>query len=143
MLYGSNTTDTISLTMDSTTTSGFSPVQDRFSHSFSIIVIIGCLSGLSFLVNLIVLVASKFTSSGRTPTLIFVRSLCVADIIMAGFGGLTTLLATLQPVWINCFIGESLMFSSMLASIFTLFAFTVDLYRELIGENPTLCSFKI
>ena len=126
-----NTTDfTTQITLLSTSSStGIANVV----RSVPNLILIGCLSVLVFLFNVVVLVASKYTSSGKTSTLIFVRSLCVAEILMAIYGGLKTLLSLLQPPWINCFIGESLMFTSILASLFTLFGFTVDVYREIIG----------
>ena len=66
-------------------------------------------------VNLCLLVASKFTSGGRTPILIFVRSLCVADTMSGTFGLMKMSQVLMRWHWINCFLPESLLFSSIIA----------------------------
>ena len=82
--------------------------------------------------NLIVLIASKFTSGGNSPALIFIRSLCVADALSGTFG----IVKTIQVVFekdsmVNCFLGESLLFTSIIASSFTLIALSLDIHIKL------------
>ena len=59
---------------------------DFFTGELEALVIICSVLGVFVLMgNIFILVISKFTSGGKSPTLVFVRSLCVADAIAGIF----------------------------------------------------------
>ncbi len=98
-------------------------------------VILTCiLACMVLLANLIVIVASRFAIGGYCCSLICVRSLCVADVLAGLFGVTKTILMVVQPRWVHCFLADSLLFCSILASSFTLVALTIDSYINL--TNP-------
>ncbi len=59
---------------------------DSYSEDLRILLVICSLLGVLVLVgNTFLLVISKFASGGKSPTLVFVRSLCVADAVAGVF----------------------------------------------------------
>ena len=59
---------------------------DYFDHDLEILVIFSSFLGVLVLVgNIFILYISKYASGGKSPTLVFVRSLCVADAIAGVF----------------------------------------------------------
>ena len=59
---------------------------DYFDHDLEVLVILSSFLGVLLLVgNIFILYISKYASGGKSPTLVFVRSLCVADAIAGVF----------------------------------------------------------
>lgn len=59
---------------------------DFFNNELEILVIICSVLGAFVLIgNIFILGISKFASGGKSPTLVFVRSLCVADAVAGVF----------------------------------------------------------
>ena len=59
---------------------------DYFDHDLEVLVILSSFLGVLVLVgNIFILYISKYASGGKSPTLVFVRSLCVADAIAGVF----------------------------------------------------------
>lgn len=95
-------------------------------------IIICSLSLVVIATNLVILGASKFASGGRSPTLIFVRSLCIADTV-AGLFGVIKILYIFYGTGarINYFLGESLLITSFVASIAMVIGLTWECYVRL------------
>ena len=98
----------------------------------------GILSGLCVLAtftiisNLAVLTASKFTTAGHSATLVFIRSLCIADVVIGFFGIFKGLLLNyLDSIMINCFLPESLFVSASMTLSLTLLWLNCDSYLRL------------
>lgn len=71
------------------------------------------LAGLTVISNVTILIASKYTTAGQSATLVFIRSLCFADVIIGLFGIFKGILLNhLDGVLINCFLPESLFVSA-------------------------------
>ena len=59
---------------------------DYFDHDLEVLVILSSFLGVLVLVgNIFILYISKYASGGKSPTLVFVRSLCVTDAIAGVF----------------------------------------------------------
>ena len=97
----------------------------------SLVIAFGCASIFVILVNILLLVSSKFASGGRTPVLIFVRSLCVADTLTGVFGILKMTQVLMTWTWTNCFLPESLLFSATIAFNLTQVMLTTMCYSML------------
>ncbi|ESO89879.1 hypothetical protein LOTGIDRAFT_164572 [Lottia gigantea] len=79
------------------------------------------------ILNLIVLLASKFASGGESPTLVFVRSLCVADVLLGVYGGFKMIMFfNVDILMMNFFLPESLFFTALLASGLSLLSLNID-----------------
>ena len=98
----------------------------------------GVLSGFCVLAvftiisNLAVLTASKFTTAGHSATLVFIRSLCIADVVIGFFGIFKALLLNhLDSIMINCFLPESLFVSASMTLSLTLLWLNCDSYLRL------------
>ena len=97
----------------------------------SIFVVSGCISIVITIANVVLLLMSKYTNGGRTPVLIFVRSLCVADALTGIFG-----ISKMSQVFIrwentNCFLPESLLFAATIAFNLTHVMLTTMCYSML------------
>lgn len=86
--------------------------------------IMGVLAGSA---SVTVLVISQFKSAGDTSFLVFIRCLCVSDLLI-GISGLlkTIFLVNIDILMVNCFLPESLFISALSASIFILCWLNVD-----------------
>lgn len=98
----------------------------------------GVLNGLCVLAaftvvsNVIVLIASKFTTAGQSATLVFIRSLCCADVVVGLFGLFKAILLNhLDGSLINCFLPESLFVSASTALSLSLLWLNCDSYLRL------------
>lgn len=89
-------------------------------------------SGIVVVVNSIVLFATKFTTGGKSSTLIFMRSLCLSDMLIGMFGLFKcVLLLNIETRVINCFLPESLFVSASTIVCLTLLWLTNDSYLRL------------
>lgn len=89
-------------------------------------------SALTVLVNCVVLIASKFTTGGKSSTLVFIRSLCIADALIGNFGIFkSVLLQNLNTRLINCFLPESIFVSASTTICLSLFWLNMDSYLRL------------
>ena len=100
------------------------------------------LSALTIVVNMVVLVMSKFANGGKSSTFVFLRSLCMADMLIGMFGVFKCiLLNNLRYRLINCFLPESLFISASTVICVTLFWFNIDSYFRLsqpLGKINTM-----
>ena len=56
------------------------------THDLKTLLIVCCILGVVVLIgNIFILIVSKFASGGKSPVLVFIRSLCVADAIAGIF----------------------------------------------------------
>lgn len=78
--------------------------------------------------NGVALAASRYTTGGRCPEMIFIRTLCAADTLAGLYGFLRPIQLLTCPRWANCFLAEALLFTSFMASNLTLVLTTVDCY---------------
>ena len=75
---------------------------DYFDHDLEILVILSSFLGVVVLVgNIFILYISKYASGGKSPTLVFVRSLCVADAIAGVFAVSKGVQASLNNVGLS------------------------------------------
>ncbi|WAR25250.1 hypothetical protein MAR_010954 [Mya arenaria] len=89
-------------------------------------------SGIVIVMNCILLVASKFTTGGKSSTLIFIRSLCLSDMLIGIFGLFKCiLLMNIDDRLINCFLPESLFISASTTICLTLLWLNIDSYLRL------------
>ena len=98
--------------------------------------------------NGIALTASRYTTGGRCPEMIFIRTLCVADTLAGLYGFLRPIQLLTCPRWANCFLAEALLFTSFMASNLTLVLTTVDCYvrichHALFYVNKTTVIFTL
>ncbi len=69
------------------------PEQDWYNSDVKILLLACSILGVFVSIgNIFILYASKYASGGRSPTLVFIRSLCVAD----SFSGIFAILKTFQ-----------------------------------------------
>lgn len=113
-------------------------VSDFFFYGFSsnisssILYGIIAFSSLTVIVNCAVLVAFKFATGGKSSTLVFIRSLCLADVLIGMFGIFKcVLLSNLESHLINCFLPESLFLSASTVICLTLLWLDIDSYLRL------------
>jgi hypothetical protein len=105
---------------------------ERLEH---LAVIYMCILGvLVIFANVTVLAISKFATGGKSPTLIFVRSLCFADCLAGLYAVIKTIFiyVDVEQALVNCFLGECLFFTSLMASVFTLSLLTADCFFRLL-----------
>ncbi|KAH3820070.1 hypothetical protein DPMN_121814 [Dreissena polymorpha] len=88
-------------------------------------------AGLVVVVNFVVLAASKFTTGGKSSTLIFIRSLCISDMLIGMFGMLKYALLRQTDMMISCFLPESVFISASTAICLTLLWMNLDSYLRL------------
>ncbi|XP_046582317.1 adenosine receptor A2b-like [Haliotis rubra] len=82
---------------------------------------------LTTMCNLVVLIASKFTSGGKSPTLVFIRSLCVSDSLIGIYGLFKIVMyMSMDKLLVNFFLAESLFFTASLASGLSLLSLNID-----------------
>ena len=81
---------------------------------------------LAIIVNLLVLVASKFTTAGRHSILVFIRSLCVGDTLIGIYGITKYIFVSEKPQWINCFLPDALLICAFVAENLTFVALLSD-----------------
>ncbi|XP_059151078.1 lysophosphatidic acid receptor 3-like [Physella acuta] len=99
---------------------------------FTAIVTILCFSAFVFLCSSLVLMATRYTSGGRSATLVFLRSLCLSDILMSTYGvSKMIMLMYLDTLNINFFLPDSLFFTASLASTMSLLSLNIDCYLKL------------
>lgn len=107
---------------------GFSP--DTKSNILNGITVF---AALTVLVNCAVLVAFKFTTGGKSSTLVFMRSLCLGDVLIGMFGIFKCiLLNNLDSRLINCFLPESVFVSASTTICLTLLWLNIDSYLRLM-----------
>ena len=106
---------------------------DDISESYLLLILImNCILAIVVSVaNVIILVASKFVKGSGNSTLVFMRSVCFADTMVGIFGVSKTVHMMFGPGYINCFLGESLLFSSIFSANLTLLAYTYECYNKL------------
>ena len=98
--------------------------------------------------NGVALTASRYTTGGRCPEMIFVRTLCAADALTGLYGVVRPIQMLACPRWPNRFLPEALLFTSFVASNLTLVLATVDCYirichRALFYVNKTTIIFTL
>ena len=75
---------------------------DYFDHDLEVLVILSSFLGVLVLVgNIFILYISKYASAGKSPTLVFVRSLCVADAIAGVFAVSKGVQASLNDIGLS------------------------------------------
>ena len=80
-------------------------------------VISGCLlASVTLVFNLLLLFISQYTSGGRSPTLIYVRSLFVCNFLSATFAVSKAIHLYTQPPYVNCFLPEAIVITSVSAA---------------------------
>ncbi|XP_012936024.1 uncharacterized protein LOC106011337 [Aplysia californica] len=90
------------------------------------------LSIVVFSSSTLVLIATRFTSGGRSATLVFLRSLCLSDILMSTYGvSKMAMLLCMEDLHVNFFLPESLFFTASLASTMSLLSLNVDCFVKL------------
>ncbi|XP_067684613.1 sphingosine 1-phosphate receptor 2-like [Haliotis asinina] len=93
---------------------------------------------LTTVCNLVVLIASKFTSGGKSPTLVFIRSLCVSDSLIGIYGLFKIVMyMCLDKLLVNFFLAESLFFTASFASGLSLLSLNIDSCMKL--AEPLNC----
>lgn len=86
-----------------------------------------CLSLLTIGGNLLALFLTKFAGGGQSPTMVFVRMLCVADFFVGCYGaGKMVMFLFVDSLIINFFLPESLFFTATTASCLSLLLLNVD-----------------
>ena len=116
-------------------TTGVHKDNKKESVEFAILMVNLVLSLCATLSNGAVLLASKFTSGGDTPALIYVRSFCVADCMIGVYGLMKVSFLLGQPQWINCFLSENILFSSLTASNLMLVNLSMNTLNHLIKPH--------
>ena len=90
------------------------------------------LAAFTIISNAVVLIASKFTTAGTSATLVFIRSLCFADVVVGLFGIFKSILLNhLDGVMINCFLPESMFVSASTTLSLSLLWLNCDSYFRL------------
>ena len=91
-----------------------------------VIFILG-LSLLTVVCNLLALFLTKFAGGGHSPTMVFVRMLCVSDVLVGCYGvGKMVMFLFVDGLIINFFLPESLLFTATTASCLSLLLLSVD-----------------
>ena len=111
-------------------------------------ILMSILGILVMVANGIALAASRYTTGGRCPEMIFIRTLCVADTMTGLYGVIRPVQLLTCPKWANCFLAEALLFTSFMASNFTLMLMAVDCYvrichHALFYVNKTTIIFTL
>ncbi|XP_036365804.1 adenosine receptor A2b-like [Octopus sinensis] len=90
-------------------------------------ILFAVLGSLSFILNSFVLIESKNASGGQSPSLVFVRTLIVADALIGLFGIVKTIYIEYRKIRsIDCFLSESLLITASTASALSLLWLTAD-----------------
>ncbi|XP_041350111.1 adenosine receptor A1-like [Gigantopelta aegis] len=96
------------------------------------IVVIMTMGSVTMTANFIVLIASKFTGGGQSPTLVFVRNLCVSDVLVGAYGIFKMIMYLfLEDLLIDFFLPESLFFTASLAYGLSLLCLNLDCFIRL------------
>ncbi|XP_076469425.1 cannabinoid receptor 2-like [Babylonia areolata] len=91
------------------------------------VVVTLCLSLLAILANLLVLFLTKFAGGGQSPTMVFVRVLCMSDFFLGCYGlGKMVMFFFVDDLIINFFLPESLFFTATTASCLSLLLLNLD-----------------
>lgn len=106
-----------------TTTQRGSPVSlDRAEVTFTL-----SLSLLTVACNLLALFLTRFAGGGQSPTMVFVRTLCVSDFLVGCYGvGKMVMFLFVDGLHINFFLPESLLFTATTAACLSLLLLNVD-----------------
>ncbi|XP_062603470.1 adenosine receptor A3-like [Saccostrea cucullata] len=93
-------------------------IVDRF---IPLLFVWGGLGIFSILSNAIFLLLSKFTTGGKSPVLVFMRSICWADAMLGLYAIIKAFVFySLQTTKVNCFLPDSILITGTTASLFTL-----------------------
>lgn len=104
-------------------------VPDSNEHILNALVV---LSALTVLVNSVVIIMSKYANGGKSSTFVFLRSLCLADMLIGMFGIFKCiLLKNLEFRIVNCFLPESIFISASTVICVTLLWLNIDSYLRL------------
>lgn len=97
------------------------------------LILAATLGSIVIVMATVLLAASKLATGGKRPTLIYVRSQCVADILVGSFGiiKMSHLLYLLVPERINAFLAESLLICAIMTSNMILTLATFDTLQQL------------
>ena len=126
--------------------------SDSSSHDLDLDLPVGIVMSILGVIvmatNGIALTASRYTTGGRCPEMIFVRTLCAADALTGLYGVVRPIQMLACPRWPNRFLPEALLFTSFVASNLTLVLATVDCYirichRALFYVNKTTIIFTL
>lgn len=100
---------------------------DEITTMQPFIISIGVMGVMSLIGNSLLLILSKFASGGKSPSLVFLRSLVVSDVMIGAFGIFKALvLIDVKELLVDCFLPEALFVTASSASIFTLFGLSID-----------------
>lgn len=102
-------------------------IQQRVLYFLPLLFVWGALGVLSILSNVIFLLLSKFTTGGSSPVLVFMRSICLAD-VMTGLYAVfkAVVFNSMQSTKVNCFLPDSILITATTASVCTLVWLHVD-----------------
>ena len=91
------------------------------------VVVTMCLSVLTIVCNVLVLFLTKFAGGGQSPTMVFVRMLCVSDFFVGCFGlGKMVMFLFVDGLIINFFLPECLFFTATTAACLSLLLLSID-----------------
>ncbi|KAL8589427.1 hypothetical protein ACOMHN_021579 [Nucella lapillus] len=109
------------------TTNGSILREDPVRLAVEEVVVNLCLSTLTILANLLVLFLTKFAGGGQSPTMVFVRMLCMSDFFLGCYGlGKMLMFLFVDNLIINFFLPESLFFTATTASCLSLLLLNLD-----------------
>ncbi|XP_061195409.1 adenosine receptor A1-like [Saccostrea echinata] len=93
-------------------------IVDRF---IPLLFVWGGLGIFSIISNAVFLLLSKFTTGGKSPVLVFMRSICWADAMLGLYAIIKAIVFySMQTTKVNCFLPDSLLITATTAFVFTL-----------------------
>lgn len=98
-----------------------SVIQSRVLKFFPLLFVWGSLGVIAIVANVIFLLLSKFTTGGKSPVLVFMRSICLADVMIGLYAILKAIVFySLEHTNVNCFLPDSIFITATTASISSL-----------------------
>lgn len=96
-------------------------IQVKVLKFIPLLFVWGALGILAIITNLIFLVLSKFTTGGKSPVLVFMRSICFADVMIGLYAIFKAFVFySLQTTNVNCFLPDSILITATTASVSSL-----------------------
>lgn len=113
-----------------TATDGHNRSQELYSApSEGAVIAILCFSFLVFICGCLVLLLTRWTSTGQNATLVLLRSLYLSDLLMSLYAmSKMSMLLFLDRLKINFFLPESLFFTATFASTLSIVSLNVDCF---------------
>ena len=81
-----------------------------------VVILLCCVGASALLLNLFVFLATRFVVHDRNSTVVVIANTCVADAMAGMFAVSKTVFLYMNPMWVNCFLWESILFTSILMS---------------------------